>query len=271
MHGVAIESDPLDGAAPRAPTGSLRRGLTVLRLVAEHGSVRVDRIAKELDLPVSSVYRYLQPLREFGLIVDDGANYKPGPVVSGLSWCGLSKSELVSLATPVMSELRHETEESVALLVRVGSYAFCIHQVESHHHLRLDLPIGEPLPLYGGAASRTLLAFAPDEIVQHVLTSDFELFTPNTPGSSALAVRLESTRQSRVTTSRGELSPGCFAIAVPVFASGVIFCALSVAGPESRCNPAWQVHAKSRLRAAGEALSRLLDQVPAEKPSALLA
>jgi DNA-binding IclR family transcriptional regulator len=245
--------------ASSSAIGSLCRGLSVLCLVIDHGSLRADEIANELHLPLSSVYRYVRTLREFGLIVEDEGEYKPGHLVDATPWGGVTRVELVRVATPIMTQLAEATGETVCLVVRVNRYAMCIHQIQSTHHLRMGLPIGELLPLHAGATARTLLAFAPQEIVDEVLSGELEMFTSNTPDRAALTRKLESTRQTRVTTSRGEMSLGSVAIAVPILANGAVICALCVAGPDSRCNRAWQVGAKFHLCEAGKALGELVD------------
>jgi IclR family acetate operon transcriptional repressor len=247
-------------AQPTAPAGgSLWRGLAVLRLLIEHGSLRADVIATELKLPLSSVYRYVRTLRDFGLLVEDDHEYRPGPVIDASPWAGVTRAKLVALATPIMNALVEVSGETAVLLVRVGTYAICLHQVHPPHHVRVGLRVGEPLPLYAGAASRALLAFSPDEVVEQVLSSELDPVTPNTPSRRALARQLESARRSLITTSRGELAPGYVAIGVPVFANGSAICALGLAGPDSRCNRAWQLHMKPLLLEAGKELSTLID------------
>jgi DNA-binding IclR family transcriptional regulator len=124
----------------------------------------------------------------------------------------------------------------------------------------MGLPIGQPLPLHAGATARTLLAFAPSDVVEEVLSGDLEAFTPNTPDREALIRKLDSTRQARVTTSRGEMTPGSSAIAVPIFANKEVIAALCIAGPDSRCNRAWQLQAKPLLCEVGKVLGAVVDE-----------
>jgi IclR family acetate operon transcriptional repressor len=228
-------------------------------LLTEQGSLRADTVAAELGLPLSSVYRYIRALLDFGLVVEDGHEYKPAPAISASSWAGVTRPELISRATPIMNALVGESGETAVLLVRIGTYAICLQQLHPPHHVRVGLRVGEPLPLYAGGAARALLAFAPEEITEAVLSGELDSFTPNTPTRAALERQLESTRRSLITTSRGELAPGYVAIAVPVFANGTAICALGLAGPDSRCNHAWQVRVKPLLLDAGKELGRLLD------------
>jgi len=47
---------------------SFARGLRLLLAVADRGEVRADDLAVILEMPVSTVYRYLRTLGEFGFV-----------------------------------------------------------------------------------------------------------------------------------------------------------------------------------------------------------
>ncbi len=233
---------------------SLARGLSVLRAVTHHGHVRVSEIARELDIPVSTVYRYLRTLRDFNLVDESDGEYIPGPALATAAVGGVTRSMLSELADPILEKLARTTGETASLTVRIGSYAMCIHQRESPHQLRLAFTVGEVLPLYAGAGSRVLLAYAPVEILREVLARDLHSYSENTPNRGSLARRLKSTRLSGIATSRGEFTPGSVAVAAPVFRAGDIVCAVTVAGPGFRCTPTWQASTK---RALGDAVGVL--------------
>lgn len=253
------------GTRPDAATGqqlpdgsSLARGLSVLRAITHRGHARVSAIAADLDIPVSTVYRYLRTLREFELVEDSDGEYTPGPALAIAAVGGVTRSMLVELADPVLEKLSRATGETASLTVRIGSYAMCIHQRESRHQLRLAFTVGQVLPLYAGAGSRVLLAYAPDEILREVLARDLQSYSSNTPDRGSLARHLKSTRLSGIATSRGEFTPGSVAVAAPVFRAGSIVCAVTVAGPGFRCTPAWQVNTKRALGEATVVLEGLL-------------
>ncbi len=237
---------------------SLARGLSVLRAVTHHGHVRVSEIAAELDIPVSTIYRYLRTLREFELVDESDGDYTPGPALATAAVGGVTRSMLVELADPILDKLTRLTGETASLTVRIGSYAMCIHQRESPHQLRLAFTVGQVLPLHAGAGSRVLLAYSPDEILREVLARDLQSYSDNTPDRGSLARRLKSTRLSGIATSRGEFTPGSVAVAAPVFRAGSLVCAVTVAGPGFRCTPTWQANTKRALSDATVVLEGLL-------------
>lgn len=237
---------------------SLARGLSVLQAITHGGHVRVTAIAGELGIPVSTIYRYLRTLREFDLVEESDGEYTPGPALAIAAVGGVTRSMLAELADPILERLVRQTGETASLTVRIGSYAMCIHQRESRHELRLAFTVGQVLPLYAGAGSRVLLAYAPEEILREVLARDLQSYTDNTPDRESLARRLKSTRLSGIATSRGEFTPGSVAVAAPVFRAGSIVCSVIVAGPGFRCTPTWQANTKRDLSEATVVLEGLL-------------
>lgn len=73
-----------------APGGaSFVRGLSVLIAVAELGEARADEIAADVDIPLSTVYRYLRTLCDLQLVEE-----RDGPYVQGWRWIELSGREV---------------------------------------------------------------------------------------------------------------------------------------------------------------------------------
>lgn len=253
--------------APVAATASLDRGLSLLRTILEGGPARADELAAAVGLPLSTTYRYLRTLRTSGFITDAGGVFAPGPALDPTAPPSIGRADLVASAAPVLQHLAELTGETAVLVVRVGLHAVCINQVESSHAIRMAFRIGQALPLYAGAGQRTLLAHAPANVIESVLAGELEQFTPNTPTRENLPKRLQSTRLSGIATSRSEFSAGSVAIAAAVFCNGAIVCSLTVAGPDTRCGPRWQSHAKPILRLQAETLGTELETIASRQPA----
>ena len=67
-------------AAPEeaAEDTSFARGLRVLLTIADRGEIRADELGTLLEMPVSTVYRYLRTLSDFGFVdrLDVPASYR---------------------------------------------------------------------------------------------------------------------------------------------------------------------------------------------------
>lgn len=250
--------------APGRSQGSVfARGLAVLGAMTELGEARADELAAMLDMPVSTVYRYLRQLREQGFVVDEAGVYRCGPVLAAGGAAARAHGRLVETAAPLMQRLTGLTGETTTLAGRVGiSHVLCIHQTESPRAERIAFRIGQTLPLHAGAGERVLLAFAPDDVIQMILSGDLERFTPNTPDCDELERKIASTRRSWITTSRAEYIPGALALAVPVAVNDQVLCSLTVSGPQARCDAAWQRSVRPILLNAGKALEHLLTEAP---------
>lgn len=242
--------------------GSFHRGLRVLVSVAEAGEIRADQIAIEVELPLSTVYRYLRTLREVEFVEERDGSYVPGWRLLELSGQHLTHTKLVELGHSFLRDLSEATGETAVLTVRVGTQAMCLRQVESHHPIRMAFRINQLLPLHAGAGQRMLLAHAPASVIERVLEQPLRHITAATLDRAHVIKEIDQIRRSGYLVSHGELSDGAVAVAVPVFANGEIACSLTVAGPENRCSRHWVTHARATLRATSQQLGEVLEQRP---------
>lgn len=246
------------GAEAQPGQTSFSRGLDVLIAIARNGQVSVPDLAAELQLPQSTVYRYVRSLREYALVEESGGVYVPGWRLMDIAGHHLTFTRMAEVGGETLRSLTHQTSETAVLAVRAGSHAICLRQAVSPHADRYAFRVNQLLPLHAGAGSRVLLAYAPRPIVELTL-SHLVRYSPNTPSAGQLTELLAATRRNGFTVSHGEFQPGAVAIAVPVFAAGELVCSLTVAGPSARCeSETWQRRAVRLLRAAATDLAALL-------------
>jgi DNA-binding IclR family transcriptional regulator len=239
---------------------SLARALRLLIAVADHGTIRADTLGALLDMPVSTVYRYLRTFCDFGFIDRHDGAYQLGRLVAILPGASVRSESLIRHSEPVLQSIVARTGETSLLLTRMGLSALCLHQVESPRRMRMAFERGELLPLHAGAGMTVLLAYAPPDIVRSVVESGLTRFTHNTPDETTLRRRLAQIRQQGYAVSHGEFILGAVAVAAPVFCHGTVVAALDVAGPDSRCDRDWQAAAKKLLPDAAKTLGRALDE-----------
>jgi DNA-binding IclR family transcriptional regulator len=241
------------------------RGLRLLLVIADRGEVRADELGVALEMPVSTVYRYLRTLGEFGFVDRRDGRYHVGPRLLIGSQANVSTEQLIRVADPVMQAITEASGETAVLTRRIGLSAVCLHQVESHRGLRVALEVGAALPLHAGAVARVLLADAPEEVLSALLEQGLEPVTAETPDAEALPALLEDTRRDGFAVSEGELVAGSVALAVPIRRPDGIVGAIGVLGPADRCDAAWRRRVLRHLRmAAGTVAERVLD--PASFP-----
>jgi len=195
------------------------------------------QIADRLRVPLSSTYRYLGVLADFGLArpVGNGGQYALGPKTVGL-WVSFRRSfDLAAVARPCMVKLAEETEETVLLTVVVQNRAVAIEAVDSPLPIRYSFRIGVERPLYAGASAKALLAFLDEPQIEEAL-AEARTEAPHLYGG--LAEAIARIRADGYAVSEGEVDPGACAVGVPIFGEGnMLEGALSVVAPIYRTGP----------------------------------
>jgi DNA-binding IclR family transcriptional regulator len=233
---------------------SFARGLRLLLTIADRGEIRVDELSALLEMPASSVYRYLRTLLEFGFVDRREGIYRLGPRLLIGSGSNVSSERLIRLADPVLQTIVDETGETAIVMRRIGLAAVCLRQVETRQALRVTLEPGVMTPLYAGAASRVLLAYAPAEILAEVVAGGLQSITAHTPTEAVLRDGLLEIVATGSATSEGELIPDSVAVAVPIFQEGEIIGSLGVLGPKTRCGLAWRTRTRRMLASGAETI-----------------
>jgi DNA-binding IclR family transcriptional regulator len=227
---------------------SFARGLRVLLTIADRGEIRADELSTLLDTPVSTVYRYLRTLSDFGFVDRGSVGYRLGPRLIIGSGANVTAEELIRTAEPVLSLLAEETGETAMIVRRIGLSAVCLLEVPSRQSLRVEIGSGSALPLRSGAFGKALLAFAPAEIVDEAMADDS---APDLGSDDErLRTELADIVNSGVARSVGEVVSGSVAIAVPIFREDGIVAAIGVIGPETRCGLAWRTRVARLLPGA---------------------
>ncbi|HEX6868628.1 MAG TPA: IclR family transcriptional regulator [Candidatus Limnocylindrales bacterium] len=237
---------------------SFARGLRLLLTVADRGEVRADELSATLDMPLSTVYRYLRTLGDFGFVDRHGGQFRMGPKLHIGTGANVSSERLIRHADAVLRMLVHETGETAVVVRRIGLSCVCLHQVESEAPLRVTFEPGDMTPLYAGALARVLLAFAPTDVLDDVLALDLIRFTDATPTEDDLRAGLGTVVMTGFATSEGELIDGSVSVAAPVFREDGIVGAIGLLAPAFRADPAWRARAGRLVVQAARAINAAL-------------
>jgi DNA-binding IclR family transcriptional regulator len=234
---------------------SFARGLRLLLTVADRGEVRADELSSLLEMPLSTVYRYLRTLSEFGFVDRHGGQFRLGPRLLIGTGANVSSERLIRHADPALRMLVEETGETAAVVRRIALSSICLHQVESDAPLRVTLEPGAMMPLTAGAAGRVLLAFAPTEVLEEVLAQGVPRLTASDPTEGELRHGLGEVVMTGLAVSEGELIDGSVALAVPVFREDGIVGTITLIGPTFRCGAEWRARAAGLLQAAARTIN----------------
>jgi DNA-binding IclR family transcriptional regulator len=219
---------------------SFARGLRVFLTIADRGEVRADELSTLLDTPLSTIYRYLRTLTEFGFIDRKEGGYRLGPRLHVLgAGPTVSAEELIRAADPLLADLTADTDETSFISRRVGLGGVCLAQQPSAQPLRVSVEPGTTSPLDVGAVAQVLLAHAPEEIRDAALAE--------TTDPQATRRQLDATVTAGWAQDDGESFAGAVTIAVPVLRDDGIIAALAVAAPSDRATRRWITRARRLL------------------------
>ncbi len=215
-------------------TDRLRKALgLLLAFRCDRPTASVDELARELQIPKSSAYRYALLLREVGLLESNGDRLQVAPVAIDLAKAAIVANDIIQIAHPVLQSMRDQTLESARLTRRLNDSSVCIDEVECGQPVRLTYSVGQPKPLYGGAAAKTLLAFMENADFADYLGRIHKLL-PNKEKRSALLAELPKIRARGWATSEGEVNSGVWGAAAPVSNGKTVIAVVSVACPAYR-------------------------------------
>ncbi len=190
----------------------VRAGSLLFAFSAEQPELGLTQLVSELGLSKATVHRLAQTLVSLGLLEqnEESRTYRLGVRLLGLAHVVESSLDLRSEARAALRNLRDQTGETVYLMLRRGDRAFCAERIEGSHQMRdLSTPPGTFVPLEIGAAGSAILSTLDPEDVSLVL-SRVE------GGTAAVRDRVEAARRNGYAFTRGDVTQGVGAIAVPL-------------------------------------------------------
>ncbi|WP_209326290.1 IclR family transcriptional regulator [Brevibacterium renqingii] len=253
-RGAQPEQRSVSAGDESARDTALVRGLRILSSVAETGETNAKQLAAELDLPLSTTYRYLKTLREFDLVEEFGGRYLPSSRLSSWSGGNATRSHLLEVGHRFLRRLSARSGRTSVLAVREGRNAVCLRQFAPDEDADIAFRIYEVLPLDRGAGQRVLLAHAPSQIIAEVAAE-------SSHPEEKLLGSLRQIRSSGFAYSQSELRSGANALSCPVIVRGEVLCSLTLAGHSERFGNATATSLKPLLTEAVEELQTALSEV----------
>lgn len=222
---------------PEYTITALESALHVLNAVAENPGLRTGQLAGLTGLTKSKVFRILRTLEAFDY-VSLGADHASSLGASAFLLGKRAEQQwsLARAATPVLDELAERTRENVHLVVRQGLHSQVVDVRLSPQPVRMYAQVGRIGPLHAGGTPKVLLAYAPESVVERVLSAPLDHYTDATiQDPHALRSLLGSIRVDGYHIGISDLDEDTFSVAAPVRDhSGDVVAALSVAGPVMR-------------------------------------
>ncbi|ESZ51245.1 IclR family transcriptional regulator [Mesorhizobium sp. L2C054A000] len=195
--------------------------------------IGLSELARKTGLDKATARRLLMALADHRLIEQEPASRR-----YRLRRRVLFRSPFVRVAAPVVRELALETGETVHLSEFSAGALLTVHVELSAKANRVNVDVGQVLPLHGTASGIAFLAASPREAAEAYVDKPLPTFTPHTvtqPERLMKAIRLAAKR-GYSSSSQG-YEEGVHSIAAAILGSdGRPLGALAVASPVSRAD-----------------------------------
>ncbi|MHC3456116.1 IclR family transcriptional regulator [Streptomyces prasinus] len=214
----------------------MARTLTVLGTFDDqHRRMSLAEIARRATLPEPTTFRILRELVAAGALVRaDDRTYSIGRMLWDLGLLSAVETDRRDVASPYLHDLHAATRATVHLAIREDVEVLYLDRLSGQASVPVVSRVGSRLPLYPTGVGKVLLAHAPDDVIQRVLSSlrRFTPYTVTTPGS--LSLELARIRSDGYATTREEMTLGACSLAVPIRHRGQVVAAIAVVVPDFR-------------------------------------
>lgn len=234
----------MDNPTGTAGTQSLRRALSLLRLLAEHheDGIRLADVMEASGLERSTAHRLLSCLVEERFAERDGSGriYRLGVDAMQLGFASMRRVPLVDTCRPLMQKLARMSGDTVFLVIRQGDYCLCLHREEGHFPVKVfTTEVGGRRLLGLGAGGLALMAALADAEVERI----FERHVADYAQAAFTRERLlQAVRRTRTTghadivdtLTTGVSGVGCTFAASPGTLAAISFGAITPRLPPER-------------------------------------
>lgn len=200
-------------------------------------------LAKELNLPRSSVHRILQTMEAEGLLTltTETSRYRVGPDLLRLSLMVTSQLDLAKVAPRILQESARLSGETVVLALYVPTQRQfrTVEAAESDHAVRyIPKDIGKLGDLHIGASGKGILAFLPEKEQEAILRDLPDPLPVLGITKEALREQLTKAKELGYVVSHGERAEGTVGASAPILdASARVIGDLIITWPSYRNTP----------------------------------
>ncbi len=228
-------------ADPKNTVQSLAKGFKVLQaFTAQEPELTMAEVARKAGLDNATAFRFLNTLVNLGYVekVDNSRLFRLSLKVLDLGFHAIARSDLRTLARPILRGLVGEVNEAASIGVLDGSSVVYVERVQAGlTQLGVDVRIGSRVAAYSSAVGQAVLAWLPrDEQVKVLRGQPLVKLTDTTlTDIDALLERLAQIRTAGYAVSNQETVAGLYVMAAPVLdIDGLPVASLSVAAPAHR-------------------------------------
>jgi IclR family acetate operon transcriptional repressor len=202
--------------------------------------VGVSEIARELDLPKSTVQRSLKSLEQAGWI-EMAADERSAWVLTLKAGLAVGRSDygtrtLRIAALPVMEELRRRTHESIYLAVRHNMQIALVERLDGTNPVVHAWPLWRPGPMHGTSLGKAILSALPADEMDEYFSAPLQKVSALTvTDPEKLRVEMAEIRERGFSTAFQTNWPDENGVGAAIRNNrGQPFAAISISAPVSR-------------------------------------
>lgn len=249
-----------DSAKRDTSVQSVHRAISILQVLALHGAAGVTKIAAEVGVHKSTVFRLLATLESRGLVDQntERGRYRLAYGVVQLAAGATKMDDLTVLSRPICAQLAETVRETVNVDVHDGQAVISIDQVLGSPAITTMNWVGQRTPMHTTAAGKVFLAHMDSEQLDAFLEKGLEPHTAYTIVDPAqLKEELGLVRERGYASTRDEHEVGLSAVGAPIRTlDGHVIAAVTASGPTFRINETTLAGIAGHVVAAAEEISQ---------------
>src|SRR5699024_7390279 len=138
---------------------TVNRTIQVLKsFTLEEKEMTLTRIMEKTNLPKTTTHRIIETLIAKKILQKSVYKYKLGHAIYMIGKSAKESNDIIQLATPIMEDLRRDTNESVSLYKIEDDMRVCIHRLPSKQAITHHVEMGIKLRIDIGASGKAMLA-----------------------------------------------------------------------------------------------------------------
>ncbi|SDQ83175.1 MULTISPECIES: IclR family transcriptional regulator [Actinopolyspora] len=233
-------TDPAERSEDNAKRGDMvGKALRVLNLLGEApNGATLSELARRAGYPVSTTHRLLNSIaREQFAVIDEERRWHLGLRMFELGQRVLSARGFAGVTTPVLQRVSERTGEPTLMSFREGHEQLYVNHAEGSQQIQITGEPGKRGPLHCTAMGKCLIAFAPEETREQLVSElHLEKLGPRTiTDRAAFRETIEQVRADGFAVADEEHEEGILAVGVPVLTpDGTVAASVSTAVPAFR-------------------------------------
>lgn len=199
------------------PVNSLRTTFRIIEAMSREG-VGISELARNLDIPKSTVHDHVVSLRELGCLVEEDEKYRPSLEFLRLGELTKNQIEVYQASKDQLDRLADETRDFVSLVVEENGKAVICHTNVGDESIPVNVYGGIRMHMHTTAAGKAILAFLPPERVERILDQHgLPALTDNTiTDKDELFEELDEIRDQKYALDDEERLIGVRSVGVPI-------------------------------------------------------